>query len=246
MTLLVSHPRADISIACQKLLKSGFRDQAPEEIYSKWAATYNADSFDVLGFTSPSICAKVAVKFLAEDKEKNDDVSKEKKQLLDMGCGTGALSSLLRETHGLSKHIVLDGSDLTQAMLDEASKHPGLYRTLKRTDISETPWPFASNLYDMVLCNGVLIYVQTNLHSVLREFCRVLKIGGKAVLMVREDDAEKWNPAVSSLEEEAIWELTYQSDKYDNFLNAKGINEGSAEGKVWYNIKVYTKLKDLA
>jgi ubiquinone/menaquinone biosynthesis C-methylase UbiE len=231
-----------ISDAGRELLNSSFRADTPEEAYSKWAATYDSDSFDALGFSSPRFCAQVAAKYLQElSNAKNDTSNKAQKlHLLDMGCGTGALGTLLKEHHGLQQTLELDGSDLTQAMLDVADKRPDIYHSLKKVDIAHTPWPYPISHYDMVLCNGVLVYVEENLQAVLQEFCRVLCVGGKAVLMIREDDVAKWEPAMTNLKQTGAWELTYQTEARNNFENVT--NE---DGKVWYRIKVFTKLLDL-
>lgn len=219
-----------ISDAGRDLLLTGFRADTPEEAYTKWAATYDADSFEALGFSSPRLCAQVAAERL-----------KEGDHVLDMGCGTGALAALLKKEHGLHK-LHMDGSDLTQAMLDVA-KQNGLYEGLQRLDLSKTPWPYASKHYDVVLCNGVLIYVQENLDAVLEEFCRVLKPGGHAVLMIREDDVQKWQPSMEKMQD--AWDMTFQTEPRDNFENASGFNSESDDGKVWYRIKVFTKKSDM-
>ena len=227
-----ANPKLRLSTVGRDLLKTSFRSSSPEEVYTQWAANYDADSFGQLGFSSPAVSAQVVIDHLPRDATTSCTI-------LDMGCGTGALGGLLKNhpnaaTAGL---LELDGSDLTPAMLEEATKK-GCYRSLKRVDISQTPWPYPDNHYDMVTCCGVLIYVQENLEAVLQEFCRVLKVGGHAVLQIREDDAAKWEPAMATVQH--CWNMTHQTDKKDNFENVT-----SEDGKVWYRIKVFTKIRDL-
>ena len=60
------------------------------------------------------------------------------------------------------------------------------------------------------------------------------------LLMIREDDIEKWEPALTKMKYDRLWEMTYQTDPKDNFENASGFNSQSNDGKVWYRIKVFT------
>lgn len=235
-----------ISTVGKEILSSAFRSGDPEEIYTKWAATYDSDCFGAFGLASPDWTAVVAAKELKEYQGETG-----KLQLLDMGCGTGAVSSILREKHDFGKNgtntegAEIDGSDLTQAMLDVAANRPGLYRNLEKCDMSQTPWPFQSSNYDMVLCNGVLVYIKDNVMDAMKEFHRVLKVGGKAVLMIREDDVYRWQPALTFLADSGAWKLTDETDPLDGFLNMSDFNEGGKDGKVWFRIKVFTKLKEL-
>ncbi len=48
--------------------------------------------------------------------------------------------------------------DLSPGMLKHLVKK-GIYNKVEAHDMSKYPWPFASNKYDGLMCNGVLIYV---------------------------------------------------------------------------------------
>ncbi len=99
-------------------------DGSTEELYTDWAASYDAEVAEA-GYATPGRCAK-ALASVAEDKAA---------PLIDVGCGTGLGGLALR----LEGFETLDGLDLTRAMLDRAAER-GIYRELIRADAGELPF----------------------------------------------------------------------------------------------------------
>lgn len=90
-------------------------------LYDDWAATYDRDVFGVLGVTGSQRIADLFAEFVPERAT----------EVLDLGCGTGAVGCQLHR-HGFG---VVDGVDLSRAMLDVAAK-TGVYRDLTVMDLT--------------------------------------------------------------------------------------------------------------
>jgi ubiquinone/menaquinone biosynthesis C-methylase UbiE len=89
------------------------------------------------------------------------------KSLLDVGCGSGAMLSMLRD-----RELQLSGVDFSASLVELAR------RSLKDADIrtaEAAELPFASCQFDMVLCHGVFLYFQDFQYAgtALKEMLRV-------------------------------------------------------------------------
>lgn len=140
------------------------------EVYDQWAETYD-ETLQEWGYSVPAYAAE-----LLHGAMPADSVT------LDAGCGTG-LTGLALRTAGFVGPI--DGIDLSPVSLQEAEKR-GVYRTLTAMDLQKLPLAIPSDAYDVVLCAGVLTYVPDG-ESVLREFARVARSGGRILITQRND-----------------------------------------------------------
>lgn len=103
-------------------------------------------------------------------------------ELLDVGCGTGAMMRALSER---VPGVVLTGVDPSRPMLDVARRrHPGA-GDLREGRAEHLPFP--DNRFDVVTSVSVLHYLRQP-HAALREMARVLKPGGRLVLTDWCDD----------------------------------------------------------
>uniref|UniRef100_A0A061RHB8 Williams-beuren syndrome chromosomal region 27 protein n=1 Tax=Tetraselmis sp. GSL018 TaxID=582737 RepID=A0A061RHB8_9CHLO len=193
-----------------------------EKTYDSWAETYEEDSEEQLGFTSPLECAKSVALFA-----KNDD------NFLDVGCGTGLVSKHLNTLHGL-RFGHSTGCDLSVKMLDIA-KERKLYSEVSKLDIGALPWDLPSEFYDVVACNGVLIYVENV--DCLDEFLRVTKKGGHICLMFRHDGYPIYESKVEALKAAGKWELVHKSESRRNFASS----DSEAAAAILYNIWTFKK-----
>lgn len=97
---------------------------------------------------------------------------------LDLGCGSGmTMRDILERGHAVI------GADITEAMLNQAravvrDSTPGQAQLIL-SDAENIP--FEDNSFDVVLCVGVLQYLQTDQHAV-REMSRVVRDGGLVVM----------------------------------------------------------------
>ena len=101
-----------------------------EEGYTAYAATYNEVKAEGLMDYPLLECIQTVVWEQLE-------------AVADLACGTGRIGVWLKE-HGV--HL-LDGVDLTEAMLDQA-RAKGIYRNLSLADLRQTP--LSAHSYDLV------------------------------------------------------------------------------------------------
>lgn len=100
-------------------------------------------------------------------------------RILDVGCGTGALSSDFQETTGTS----LLGLDLDFERIAFAKTHDR--RTLYLTADANSV-PMKSDTFDLVLCHYLLLWLRDPV-LVLREMLRVTRPGGRILALAEPD-----------------------------------------------------------
>jgi SAM-dependent methyltransferase len=105
------------------------------------------------------------------------------KRILDAGCGNGRYSRfLLRRA---DPDALITAFDYSQGMLLRARKRLGTDRvTQAAADL--TRLPYADGSFDAVVCGWVLEHLPDP-HPGLRELARVMRPGGKLLLLATED-----------------------------------------------------------
>jgi SAM-dependent methyltransferase len=151
------------------------------------------------------------------------------KRILDAGCGNGRYSRfLLRQADA---DAVLTGCDLSQRMLDRARHRLHNDRvSLAAADL--TRLPYADGCFDAVVSGWVLEHLPDPRPG-LRELARVLRPGGKLLLLATED-------TLSGAMCSRLWHCrTY------NRAELRGIAEECGlqwERELWFS-KVHARLK---
>lgn len=103
--------------------------------------------------------------------------------ILDAGCGNGRYSRFLLRRAAPEARVV--GFDLSQRMLRRARRRVRSARaSFLAADL--TRLPFADGTFDAAVCGWVLEHLPDPRPG-LRELARVLKIGGRLLLMATED-----------------------------------------------------------
>jgi len=129
--------------------------------YDKLAAKYDQHSHaNYLAKLSPQIVAK-AVEFDCDS-------------ALDVGCGTGSLLALLRESG-----MEVAGADISPRMIEEARKRLGDKVDLRVADSENLPWEDES--FSLVVCVGSFHHYPAPL-KVLSEMRRVLGQSGHLII----------------------------------------------------------------
>lgn len=106
----------------QSLLENAYRLATPDDnkaYYAEFAATYDDDFADALGYHYPKAIASIY-----HDQATDRDVP-----IADIGCGTGLVAEALGRAVG-----EIDGVDISEEML-EVAKGKGLYRATIRADL---------------------------------------------------------------------------------------------------------------
>lgn len=157
--------------------------------YDEWAADYDAD-ITGWSYEAPEVVAQIVV-------ERVPDAA----SILDAGCGTGLVGTALRAA-GASGQIV--GIDVSEASL-EIARATGAYRSVAPADLQE-PLDFADDLFDVLVCVGVMTYVP-DVEAAWREFARVVRPGGLVVVTQREDlwGDRRCAEVIDALAGEGVW-----------------------------------------
>ncbi|MDP4176779.1 MAG: class I SAM-dependent methyltransferase [Bacillota bacterium] len=123
---------------------------------------------------------KHAKKLYASVIEKVNDFKCTK--VLDVGCGTGTILSLLSKNESIS----LSGVDLSEKMLDIAKQKLDDRVELKLGDSEQIPW--ANQTFDAIICTDSFHHYPEP-EKVLYEILRVLKKGGHLII------GDPWMPS---------------------------------------------------
>lgn len=136
----------------------------PETLHDKdWSEVKGSDSFYAGSGRYPEIAA--AVNGLAP------------RRLLDVGCGSGYLASLVKAA---CPAVEMDGADISGVALERAKKH---FKRVWQVNFDVSPLPAASGEYDTAVCVEVLEHLYDPAHA-LAEIARCLAAGGRLVATV--------------------------------------------------------------
>ena len=158
--------QADIHV---KILSAVSTDELMD-VYDGWAARYDDELLGEWGYTSP----QKAVDLLSESMRLSD------LRVLDAGCGTGLVGSLLKVA-GVPN---ITGIDYSSGMLAQAQEKR-IYDALHLMDMNQS-LDLASNSFDAVTCIGTFTSTHVKPDAV-RELVRVTRPGGSVIFTVRDD-----------------------------------------------------------
>ena len=187
-------------------LEDAYAVTTPEEnkaLYARWAATYDAEFVSATDYVYPIRVAERAIDVMG---------SLEALEVVDVGCGTGALGSLIAE---LRPGWALDGVDISLQMLAVAgtklrSDGQPVYRDLLDADLTK-PIQFAKNHFDLIISSGVF----THGHLAGRDLVAVssaAREGGTIVVGINKqhfDNVGFASPLAEAVADGLISEPTY-------------------------------------
>ena len=144
-----------------------------EELFDKYASTFDRALVDNLEYKTPELIAEIILR---------DSNSDSLGSVIDLGCGTGLLGSEIKQFCER-----LEGLDLSQKMLDEAKKK-NIYNELIKQDILG----YLANAdlnFDYFIATDVFVYVG-DLSDVFHLIKSRNKTGGKLVFSTESYDGD--------------------------------------------------------
>ncbi len=135
--------------------------------------------------------------------------------MLDAGCGTGNIEELLMQENRRNRVVCLDFSE---KMLANLAQKLGNQYIAVRADLGNN-LPFIANTFDQVVSVNCL-YAQKDPKFVLKQFYRVLKRGGKLLIV---------NPIKGFENGIILMEHCGDSDNREAWLNAHQSKERESE-----------------
>ena len=138
------------------------------ELYSEWAARYDRDVFGEMRIVGPALLAR-----------RLSNMCDVEAEVLDVGCGTGAVGSHLQA----SGFTTVDGFDLSESMLEVAAAKR-VYRRVIQGDLLESI-ELPDSPYDAIVSAGTFVSGHVGA-AALDELCRITRSGGRLVFNVME------------------------------------------------------------
>lgn len=173
--------------------------QSPQEllqVYEEWAASYERDLVEGMGWDKPARVGQTLLPYLPEQA-----------RILDVAAGTGLTGQFLHQ-HG--QHD-LSALDFSSEMLQQAKKR-GVYRSLHQHDLLQ-PLPLERHGYDAITAVGIFTegHLGPEVLPVLKE---LLKPGGLLAFSLRDDLEHLYKQALQD------WQLVTQQ-RFSDGLEAR-------------------------
>ncbi len=136
----------------------------PKALHEKdWSGTKSSDSFYAGSPRYPEMAAIIA--------------GLEPRRLLDVGCGSGYLASLIG---ALRPGVHMDGMDISEVALRRAAIH---FKRVWQVNLDSAPLPAETGAYDTAVCVEVLEHLYDPAHT-LEGIRRCLSSSGRLVATV--------------------------------------------------------------
>ena len=168
-----------------------------EHAYDMFAETGSYDeTFDEWGYVGPETAAAILKNFVPRQS-----------RILDAACGSGLTGTALRNL-GYGN---IEGIDISAKLLELADQ-TGAYDRVERVDMQTFPLPFEDGEFDAVNFIGALTYFVTN--EILRELCRIVRIGGHVVFSQRDDIMrdQNYGEQLAELERDGLWKRVFGTE----------------------------------
>ncbi|HEY9872323.1 MAG TPA: methyltransferase domain-containing protein [Candidatus Obscuribacterales bacterium] len=160
-----------------------------------------------------------------------DAIGGKPRRILDLGCGTGSTTLMLKQAFPEAEVIGLDLSPYMLFMADYKAKKAGLNIGWRHANAEQTNFPDTS--FDLVTAS--LLFHETPpavAQSILRESFRLLKAGGEVVIL---DGSQKTLRQVQWLHD--IFEEPYMKDfaagSVDAWMGAAGFEAVQTQEILW-------------
>jgi ubiquinone/menaquinone biosynthesis C-methylase UbiE len=119
-------------------------------------------------------------------------------RVLDLGCGTGTLTILIKQIHPGAEVVGLDGDAKVLAIAREKAVKSGVDITWDQSMAFQMPYPEGS--FDRVLSSLVFHHLSSeNKRRTLAEICRILRSGGVFYMVDFGTPGNTWSRIVSPI-----------------------------------------------
>jgi trans-aconitate methyltransferase len=195
-------PRKKASTATSRS-KSGAQSTKSRELnYAEWAPPTD-ERFDV---DPENVLAQRIAEIVAQE------TADQLLEVVDIGCGSGALGRALGES---SPQLQIDGIDISKSLLalaEKALRNNGVpcYREVLDADLTK-PIYFAANHYDMLVSSGLFA---PGLLGASDLVAMVQSVKARGRLIVGIDKSHFDNAAFRIVIQEAIWDKTITEPTY--------------------------------
>ena len=141
-----------------------------KDFYAVWAKTYDEELVDGFGYIQPERCGDAMARFVPDRSAR----------VLDMGCGTGLVGTVLRSRG----YEAVDGCDYSPEMLEQAARTEA-YDHLFEIDLNDHPLAIGEGTYDVIVAVGIFSFGHVHA-TVIDEVLRLLPSGGIFITCVNE------------------------------------------------------------
>ena len=220
--------------------QEGDRFRQPNFVYPEY---YRSQHFH--GIEKGYLCADAAVTYDPVTKyvlppneewirqELVDRIRCQPRRILDLGCGTGSTTLLLKKAFPEAEVIGIDLSPYMLVVADDKAKKAGLKIEFCQGNAEQTGFPEAS--FDLVTAS--LLFHETPPEvscTILRECFRLLKVGGEVLILDGNQSGLRWADWLTEIFEEPYIKA-YAAGSVDAWMGAAGFGDVRTEEVWWLN-----------
>lgn len=162
-----------------------------------------------------------------------DRIRCQPRRILDLGCGTGSTTLLLKQAFPDAEVIGLDLSPYMLVVADEKAQKAGLSIQFRQGHAERTGFPDSS--FDLVTAS--LLFHETPPEvscAILQECFRLLTAGGEVIILDGNQSSLRWADWLTNIFEEPYIKA-YAAGSLDAWMGAAGFAEVRTEEVWWLN-----------
>lgn len=168
--------------------------------------------------------------------------------VLDIGCGTGAITLSLVRDHGAAGSVGIDVESAVCKQARARADQAGMAHRVEIVEVVPGPLPFADETFDLVFSKDSIIHIEDK-EALAREVHRVLKPGGTFAAsdwLSAHDDAP--TPEMRRyLDLEGLGFTMASADRWERALSAATFHDvRSTNRNAWYRDVAAQELETLS
>ena len=160
-----------------------------------------------------------------------DAIQSKPRRILDLGCGTGSTTLLLKQAFPEAEVIGLDLSPYMLVVAEHKAKQSGLEIEWRHANAEQTGFPIAS--FDLVTAS--LLFHETPpaiAQSILRESDRLLTVGGELLILDGSQKTLRQTEWLTQIFEEPYIQ-DYAAGSLDAWMGAAGLSAVRTQDLWW-------------